>query len=156
MSSHSNNIIAGDQALLMGVFGFGHQPDGQYGPEATNFKQNYHPQQHLPFQFCLRITLCGCPWSCSMYSYVGVAGAGHHPDGHGGSETRNFKHDYHPKQLLFNQLCPDISPWVRPWSGSTPGWWNGWTPPRWSWWSGNNEFETSLSTKTTFVIITLP
>ena len=34
MSSHSNNIIAGDQALLMGVFGFGHQPDGQYGPEA--------------------------------------------------------------------------------------------------------------------------
>ena len=43
-----------------------------------------------------------------------IAGVGYHPDGHGGPETRNFKHDYHPKQLLFNQLCPDISPWECP------------------------------------------
>ena len=35
---------------------------------------------------------------------------GHHHDGHGGPNTTNFKHYYHPKQLLFLHLCPKITP----------------------------------------------
>ena len=61
---------------------------------------------------------------------VGVAG--HHPDGHGCPETTNFKHHYHPQQLLLLQLCSKITSWGCPWSGSNPGCWSGWTPPRWA------------------------
>ena len=59
------------------------------------------PNNFCCYNFALR-ELPGGVHDQALLLAVGVAG--HHPDGHGGPETINFKHHYHPQQHLLLQL----------------------------------------------------
>ena len=50
-----------DQALLLAVGVAGHHQDGHGRPETTNFKQHYHPKQHLILPLWPIITSWGGP-----------------------------------------------------------------------------------------------